>query len=198
MACRFIYCDLIIHAGAGAVLRHAFSELYPGRPHGRLRLDDLKREIIDRLVEDDIGIIADEVHRAQLQALLMLAMLWSGVARRRGHGFPLMTVGVSARDVVDRVPELATRSQIKVAFDLLHGQQLRDVLHRLSPRCANTDWSLLRAVDATYGRGNLSHWTLLIDMLEGVGAPQGSAVTVADVRAALDALGHDPVGLPDA
>jgi hypothetical protein len=143
--------------------------------------------LIERLCEQNIGLIADEVHHVGLAGAQQLRYLWDQAARF-ATPFPLLLVGCNVDEQLSKAEEVRGRIARWVHFHTLEDpQDLIAIAAALHPRLAATSEVMLDKINRTHARRSIRAWQQIakhIDLLPSTasGAKKVEPVTAADMR----------------
>ncbi|MGY1615910.1 AAA family ATPase [Geodermatophilus sp. SYSU D00691] len=100
------YCVLPLSARPKELIATVYEAVLQRPARGTERV--MSSELTDRLSEQDIGLIADEVHHVGLPGAQQLRYLWDAAARH-GTPFPLLLIGCNVRQELNKAEEVRGR-----------------------------------------------------------------------------------------
>lgn len=122
----------------------------------------------------NVVIFVDDADRLDTDGLRLLRFLWD----QPGRTWCLILAGSDFDRAFTLVPELANRQGRYAPFDPLTGTTLVKALQSLHPLFAQTDETVLKAMDASACHGVLVRWTILLAALLRDGADPRVGVTL--------------------
>jgi hypothetical protein len=150
------YCVLPLSARPKELIATVYEAVFQRSARGTERL--MSSELTDRLSEQDIGLIADEVHHVGLPGAQQLRYLWDAAARH-GTPFPLLLVGCNVRQELNKAEEVRGRVARWVSFDVISDlKDVQAIAAALHPRLAATDLKVITGLNDRVARQSIRAW----------------------------------------
>lgn len=150
------YCVLPLGARPRDLIATVYEAVFQRPARGTER--QMTNTLIERMVEGNIGLIADEIHHVGLPGAQQLRYLWDSAARQ-GSPFPLLLVGCDVRHELAKAEEVRGRIARWAFFDLITDpEDVQAIAGAQHPRLAATKPAVIDKMNDRMARRSIRAW----------------------------------------
>jgi hypothetical protein len=150
------YCVLPLRANPREITAAVYTAVFNRDADGTER--QMSTVLRKRLMDGDIGIIADEIHHCGVTGAQQLRYLWDG-ASISGSPFPLLLIGANVREQLSKAEEVRSRVARWVRFDqITDPDDIRAIATALHPRLGACSDEVLARINDVITRRSIRNW----------------------------------------